>query len=426
MTEPPSRGPEPALLRRLGTADAVVIGLGSMIGAGIFAALAPAAAAAGPALLLAVGVAGVLAYANATSTAQLAAALPVSGGAYAYGRERLGPWWGYAAGWCFVIGKTASCGAMALTVGAYLWPGRERLVAVLAVAVLVAVNTRGVTRTAQLTRVLVAITLGVLALVLVAAFRDPDADLAATVGLAGATPYGVLQGASLLFFAMAGYARIATLGEEVRDPRRTIPRAIPLALGIVVVVYLVVAGAALAVLGPERLATSTAPLADVVTAAGAPGLAGVVRVGAAVAALGALLGLVAGVGRTALAMAREGDLPRGLARVDPVHRVPQRAEVAVGVAVVGVVLLGDLATAIGFSSFAVLLYYAVANAAAFTQPPEERRWPRALQALGLAGCLTLAATVPPAALAAGVIVLAIGLAVRLLRVTWTRSRRSGR
>lgn len=425
MSEPPPQAAEPALLRRLGTADAVVIGLGSMIGAGIFAALAPAAAAAGPALLLAVGVAGLLAYANATSTAQLAAALPVSGGAYAYGRERLGPWWGYAAGWCFVVGKTASCGAMALTVGAYLWPGRERLVAVLAVAVLVAVNTRGVTRTAQLTRVLVAITLGVLASVVVASLRDPGADLAATVGLAGATPYGVLQGASLLFFAMAGYARIATLGEEVRDPRRTIPRAIPAALGIVVFVYLVVAGAALAVLGPERLATSTAPLAVVVTAAGAPGLAGVVRVGAAVAALGALLGLVAGIGRTALAMAREGDLPRGLARVDPVHRVPQRAEVAVGVAVVGVVLLGDLATAIGFSSFAVLLYYAVANAAAFTQPPEERRWPRALQVLGLAGCLTLAATVPTTSLFAGLAVLVVGHAVRLLRVTWARNRRSG-
>ncbi len=392
-----------------------MIGVGSMVGAGIFAALAPAAAAAGSGLLLGVVVAAVLAYANATSTAQLAAVHPVSGGAYVYGRERLGEWWGYAAGWCFVVGKTASCAAMALTFAAYAAPpAAQKPVAALAVAALVAVNTRGITRTAQVTRVLVAATLAVLAVVVAVAFTGSEADGAALVPVLGAGPYGVLQAASLVFFAFAGYARIATLGEEVREPRVTIPRAIQAALGIVVVLYLVVAVAALLALGSEGLAGSTAPLADVVVASGAPGLAPVVRVGAAVACLGALLGLVAGIGRTALAMAREGDLPRWLAGIDPVHRVPQRAEVVVGAVVVLAVLVADVRGAIGFSSFAVLLYYAVANAAAFTQAGVERRWPRALQVLGLVGCVVVAATVPVGSLVAGVAVLAVGLVLRAI------------
>lgn len=417
----PGREPSgPGLARRLGTPDAVAIGLGSMIGAGVFAALAPAAAAAGSALLLGVALAAALAYANATSSAQLAAVHPVAGGTYAYGRARLGEWWGFAAGWSFVIGKTASCAAMALVVGAYAAPQALRPVAALVTVLLVVLNTRGITRTAQATRVLVGVTLAVLALVVAVAAWHATADdgapgLAAVVP-SDASPYGVAQAASVMFFAFAGYARVATLGEEVRNPRVVIPRAIQIALGVVVVVYLVVAAAALAVLGPERLAGSTAPLADVVAAAGAPELEPVVRAGAAVAALGALLGLIAGVGRTAFAMAREGDLPRGLAHVDTNHHVPQRAEVAVGAVVVGVVLLADVRGAIGFSSFAVLLYYAVANAAALTQRGEERRWPRALQVAGLTGCLALAASVPVGSLAAGAGVLALGLALRWLRV----------
>lgn len=423
-------GPEPArpgaLARRLGTADAVLIGMGSMIGAGIFAALAPAAAAAGSALVLGVLVAAALAYANATSTAQLAAAYPVSGGAYAYGRARLGPWWGYAAGWCFVVGKTASCAAMALTFAAYVAPpAAQRPLAALAVVGLVAINTRGITRTAQATRVLVAVTLAVLGAVVVVACAHVGADDGApghaAVLPSGGTPYGVAQAASVMFFAFAGYARIATLGEEVKDPRTVIPRAIQVALGAVVAIYLVVAVAALAVLGPDALARSTAPLADAVTVAEAAWLVPVVRVGAAVAALGALLGLVAGVGRTALAMARERDLPRWLALVDPVRHVPQRAEVAVGAVVVLVVLVADVRGAIGFSSFAVLLYYAVANTAALTQTGADRRWPRAVQGAGLAGCVGLAATVPMGSLVAGVAVLAVGLALR----TASRRRPSG-
>lgn len=403
------------LRRHLGVSDAVVVGLGSMIGAGIFAALAPAAGAAGSGLLLGLALAAVVAYCNATSSARLAARYPRSGGTYVYGRERLGDFWGYLAGWGFVVGKTASCAAMALTVGAYAWPGRAREVAVAAVVVLTAVNYVGVRKSAWLTRVIVAVVLAVLAGVVVACLTAGSAEPGHLRIGADTTFGGVLKAAGLLFFAFAGYARIATLGEEVRDPRRSIPRAIVLALGITLVVYVAVAVAVLAVLGPDRLAASTAPLADAVRVAGLPGLAPVVRVGAAVAALGSLLALVLGVSRTTLAMARDRHLPHALAAVHPRFGVPHRAELVVGAVVAVLAATTDVRGAIGFSSFGVLAYYAIANASAWTLSPAEGRPARIVPVVGGAGCLVLACSLPVTSVLWGAAVLAFGAAVYGLR-----------
>ncbi|MFF2522692.1 APC family permease [Streptomyces liangshanensis] len=408
------------LKRRLGLSDAVLIGLGSMIGAGVFAALAPAARAAGSGLLPGLALAAVVAYCNATSSARLAARHPASGGTYVYGRERLGPFWGYVAGWAFVVGKTASCGAMALTVGTYAWPGRAHEVAVAAVVALTALNYTGVRKSARLTRVVVAVVLAVLAAVVVACLTGGTAQAARLDIGTDATAGGVLQAAGLLFFAFAGYARIATLGEEVRDPARTIPRAIPLALGITLVVYACVAVAVLSVLGPDRLAHATEPLTEAVRAAGAPALAPVVRVGAAVAALGSLLALILGVSRTTLAMARDGHLPRTLAAVHPRFGVPHHAEIAVGAVVAVAAATADLRGAIGFSSFGVLAYYAIANAAARKLSPSEGRPPRAVPAVGLAGCAALALALPLASVLSGAAVLAVGAGVYAVRRARTR------
>lgn len=405
------------LQRRLGVPDAVVIGLGSMIGAGIFAALAPAAGAAGSGLLLGLAVAAVVAYCNATSSARLAARYPASGGTYVYGRERLGDFWGYLAGWGFVVGKTASCAAMALTVGSYVWPGQAHAVAVAAVVALTAVNYVGVQKSAWLTRLIVAVVLAVLAAVVTACLSGGTPQ-AVRLDIGGdATAAGVLRAAGLLFFAFAGYARVATLGEEVRDPARTIPRAIPLALGITLAVYATVAAAVLSVLGPGRLAQAAAPLAEAVRAAGAPGLVPVVRVGAALAALGSLLALILGVSRTTLAMARDRHLPHALAAVHPRFHVPYRAELTVGAVVAVLAATADVRGAIGFSSFGVLAYYAIANAAAFTLTPAEGRPPRLVPVIGLAGCLLLAFALPPASALSGAAVLAIGAAAYGLRKT---------
>ncbi|KOV54468.1 transporter [Streptomyces sp. AS58] len=420
----PAQTASPQLQRRLGVGDAVLIGLGSMIGAGIFAALAPAARTAGSGLLVALVVAAIVAYCNATSSARLAARYPASGGTYVYGRERLGDFWGYLAGWAFVIGKTASCAAMALTVGSYAWPGHAHAVAVAAVVALTAVNYAGVQKSAWLTRAVVAVVLAVLAAVVVAGLTSSTADASRLTIDSDATVTGVLQAAGLLFFAFAGYARIATLGEEVRDPARTIPRAIPLALGLTLVVYAAVAIAVLAVLGPRGLGESAAPLSDAMRAAGADWLAPVVRAGAAVAALGSLLALILGVSRTTLAMARDRHLPHALAAVHPRFKVPHRAELLVGAVVVMLAATTDVRGAIGFSSFGVLLYYAVANASAWTLTPDENRPPRIVPALGLAGCLVLAFTLPAASVIWGSTVLAVGIAAYGIRRAITARRAS--
>jgi basic amino acid/polyamine antiporter, APA family len=403
---------QPGLARRLDTADAVVIGLGSMIGAGVFSAFGPAARAAGAGLLIGLGVAAAIAYCNATASAQLAAVYPTSGGTYVYGRERLGLWWGFIAGWGFVIGKSASCAAMALTVASYAVPGpqwAQRIIGVGAVVLLIALNYRGVTRTAMLARILLVCTMIALAAVVIGiAMAKPEPSQ--LIHWPTGTIYGVLQSAGLLFFAFAGYARVATMGEEVRDPARTIPAAITLALAIAVAIYFVVGVAALLAAGPDRLAHAAAPLVEAVRAAGIPALVPVITVGAALASLGALLALIAGLGRTVLAMARHRDLPAWLAVVHPRYRVPHHAEVAIGVVVCILVTTVDLRGVIGFSSFGVLIYYAIANASAYTLPASgETRRRRILNVCGLAGCLLLVATLPGQSVISGLAVFVVGI-----------------
>jgi basic amino acid/polyamine antiporter, APA family len=422
MTEDVERGSPEELQRSLGLVDAVVIGLGSMLGAGIFAALAPAAQAAGSGLLLGLAIAALVAYCNATSSAKLAALYPQSGGTYVYGRKRLGDFWGYLAGWGFVVGKTASCAAMALTVGAYVWPSHAHGIGVAAVVAMTVVNYFGVKKSAWLTRLIVAIVLAVLAAVVAsvvtsAAASSARLEISETVSFAG-----VLQAAGLLFFAFAGYARIATLGEEVRDPARTIPRAIPLALGVTLIVYATVAVAALAALGPQRLAKSLAPLTDTVRASGTEWMVPVVSVGAAVAALGSQLALILGVSRTALAMARDRHLPHALAAVHPRYKVPHRTELTIGVAVAILAAFTDIRGAVGFSSFAVLTYYAVTNASALTLRHDEGRPPRIVPIAGLLGCLLLASFMPIRSIAAAALVLLIGVVCYVAQLAFAANR----
>lgn len=448
-----SAGAVPAALsRRLGLRDAVVIGLASMIGAGAFVSLGAAQDLAGSLAPAAVLVAAVVALCNATSTAQLAAQHPAAGGTYHYGRERLGPWWGFLAGWCFVIGKTASCAAMALVVAAYLVPEPfQRPVAALLVVVLTAVNLVGITRTAALARVLVTVALAALVLTGVrllagivaggptggagdgagaGTWEVPgpfagqaaglwDGGIAAVAGAGEGGALGIVlavaQAAALMFFAFAGYARVATLGEEVVAPRRTIPRAILLALAAVGALYLVLS-VILVLVGPApgEQGWGPAPFRAALDAVGAGGVwAVVVTIGAVAAASGALLALVAGISRTVLAMARERDLPPVLAHVSPRFSVPQRAEAAAGIAVVLLVLLAsDVLVAIAASSFGVLLYYAVANLAALTQTGQWRLFPKAMQWLGLVGCVLLVAALPGRTIVAGLVLVAVGLAYR--------------
>jgi APA family basic amino acid/polyamine antiporter len=402
------------LRRSLGLADAVGIGFGAIVGAGIFVVTGIAAGVAGPALLLALPLAGAAAAANALSSAELAAAYPQAGGTYEYGRRVLHPWAGFAAGWMFLASKTAAAGAVGIGIAAYLervapgLPGRA--VALAAIALFTAVNALGVRKSSAVNLVIVAISTATL--VAFAAAGALRFDAAHLRPFAPGGTGGVLRAAALLFFAYTGYARIATLGEEVREPRRTIPRAILITVSSVSVLYLAVAIAAVGAGGTAAMARGDAPLAEVARAMRMPALEWAVSAGAVCAMLGVLLSQLLGLSRMVFAMARGGDLPRWLAAVDAGSGTPRRAVLLVGAAAAVAAAFGTLRAIAPAASFAILLYYAIANLAALRMPRDARLYPDAVPAAGLAACTVLAASLPGRTAAVGVAVLAAGFAAR--------------
>lgn len=391
------------LVRGLGPVRATGVGLSAMIGAGLFVAIGPVVAQAGDHTRWAVLIAAAVAGCNAASSARLAARHPTSGGTYVFARRRLGPTAGFLAGLVFVVGKTASCAAMALAVGVHLWPEQATGVAIAVVVALTATNLAGVKRSGD---VALALTVVVVAAVLIAGGSSLGADAAPATAQRSYGLSGVLGGAALMFFAFAGYARLATLGEEVRDPARTIPRATTAAFVLVTGLYLLATEAVLRTLGTDSAAGSSRALADASEAAG-PWWAGpLVAVAAVLAAGGALLTLLLGVSRTALAMARDRNLPSRLASVNR-HGVPWIAELVVAGAVVAVLPLVGVADVIGWSAACILLYYALTNMAALTLPGGLGR---VVAAVGLLGCIALFFSLPPAAVALAAALVGIGTA----------------
>ena len=380
------------LRRVLGVCGATVVGLGAMLGTGVFAAWTPALALAGSALIGALAIAAIVAALNATSTASLARVLPESGGAYAYGRAYLSRPAGVVAGYAFVLGKSASAGAAALTIGAYAWPGYERIVGLVAVAVALALDLRGIVKSVRVTAVLVAFVLLVLgALVASAAVSDaaPTAEAAVLPAASGA---GLVAAAGILFVAFAGYARITILGEEVRDPARTIPRAMIASFLIIIVVYAVLAIVVVRAVA-SGLVLSVAPLESIAASVGSTGLEALVRIGAVIAAGAVLLSLIAGIGRTLFAMGRGGDAPRVLSQVSTGAGVPARAEISAAVLAAIVVVVGGIGFALALSAALILTYYGVAHLAVLARV-RRGDFPRLLgvsAGLGLAGCLVVVA-----------------------------------
>lgn len=377
-----------------------------MLGAGVFVVFAPAAKYAGPLLPLAVLMAATVAYLNATSIAQLAKVVTRSGGAYAYARHYINPTTGYLAGMAFLIGKLGSVAAIALTFASYLTPGSEVLVASVAIVGMTLINVWGINRTAFGAKILASITASFLAIVILASFFAPGESVAA----APTNGMGVFTAAALLFFAFAGYARIATLGGEVENPTKAIPRAISISLGIVLAIYLALSFVLPMRLGSD-LALSTTPIADLVERV-VPGVDGSsVAIFASIASLGSLLALIAGMSRTASTMAEDHELPSLLARINS-RGTPFVAEWSIaGIAII-LVATGSFEFIIGLSSFAVLTYYAIANLAAIRQPSSENPRSKFFSTAGLLLCLALAISVPFSSLALGSTFLFLAIVLR--------------
>lgn len=417
--------PSTALRREIGLAGATLMGLGSIVGTGVFVSIGIGAGVAGPAVVLAIALAAGVAACNALSSAQLAASHPVSGGTYEYGYLYLSPALGFSAGWLFLCAKSASAATAALGFAGYLCSAANldanlRVpLALSAVLLLVAVVLLGLKRSNALNTAIVAVTLLALAgLVVCAAPRilragtEPWTPFFAATE-AGASPAaGFLEAAALMFVAFTGYGRIATMSEEVHDPRRTIPRAIIATVIVSSLLYMAVGAAGIGATGAPALSAaaraSNAPLETVARALGVPGLPQLVALGALTAMLGVLLNLVLGLSRVLLAMGRRRDMPAATARVHA-SGTPRAAILAVGVLIAGLVCIGNIKLTWSFSAFTVLIYYALTNLCALRMPAERRLYPRALAWCGLGACAFLAFWVEWRVWLAGLGLLLLGL-----------------
>lgn len=385
-----------ALKRTVGLPGAVLLGLGSILGTGAFVGLGLAVGVSGSLAPYALLLAGLLAGCNALSSAQLAAAHPVSGGTYAYGRKYLNPTSGFIAGSCFLLAKSASAAAAGLGLVAYLAPSlglaslSPNLLAAGAILLITALVALGLRRANVVNTVLVSVTLiAVLALIF---FSFGTSTIAVSVNGVSPTPHAFAQSVALLFVAFTGYGRIATLGEEVTAPRVTIPRAIIATIAISTALYFGLMLSGLHVVGADAFSSITRetqnPLLGVAEAIAEKPLILLVSIAAATAMAGVTLNLLLGLSRVVLAMGRAGDLPRAVSHLSPAQE-PVRAVWLVGVAIALIALFGGIGAVWSFSAFTVLIYYAITNTCALRLPRKDRLYPRVISWLGLTGCAGL-------------------------------------
>jgi len=420
---------QPQLKRELGVFGATFMGLGSIVGTGIFVSIGIAAGVAGPAVILAIALGALVAICNGLSSAQLAANHPVSGGSYEYGYEYLTPALGFTAGWMFLVAKSASAATAALGFAGYLlnllqvdvsWVVPVALLAVITLTVIVL---GGIRRSNLANTVIVSVTLLALAFFVLACL--PPAIAAGTTNFTPfftSSPASVLQASALMFVAYTGYGRIATMGEEARSPRQTIPKAMIICLIVTMVLYLTVATVSIGAVGTDVLSQATqqtqaAPLEVVIRQVTGAGGAVIVAIGAITAMLGVLLNLILGLSRVLLAMGRRRDMPRLFAKLNQAQTTPYWAVIAVSVLIAILTFTGNVKTTWSFSAFSVLIYYAITNFAALRLPSDAILFPRWVAWAGLVSCLFLAFWVEPSIWITG-----IGLIVAGLIWHWVRQR----
>lgn len=412
------------LVRELTLKDAVGVGLGAIIGAGIFVVTGVAAGVAGPAFMVGLIVAGIIATFNALSSAQLAAVYPHSGGTYEYGYRLLNPALGFSAGWMFLISKLSAAGVVAIGFGSYfhqLVPITSPLtLSIIAVLFLTVANYFGIKKVGKLNLIIVSITLLSLIYLVFSGIPDVKTDNFkpfAPFGIAG-----IAEASALLFFAYTGYARIATLAEEVKDPKKTIPKAVIITIITAIILYIAVSIVAIGVIGTDKMAASTSPLQIVANALSSPAIDTIITIGASTAMLGVLLSQILGISRMMLAMGRRNDIPPFFQKIHNKYRVPHLGVITTGIIILVVTLTRSFEFIVRAASFTILLYYSITNIAALKQPSEEQIYGKAIPILGLAGCLAMSVSLPFNVIATGVLLLIAGFILRYL-LHYSKNRR---
>jgi basic amino acid/polyamine antiporter, APA family len=418
------------LQRELGLWGAIMMGMGSMVGTGVFVSIGIAAGIAGPAVIVAVALAALVAICNGLSSAQLAANHAVSGGTYEYGYKYLRPYLGFTAGWMFLLAKSASAATAALGFAGYLLnafgiSNQVLLVsiALLAILILTLVVLSGIRRSNLTNIVIVSVTLAALTFFILGGlprFLAADTEnltpffwpAEGTGGWQGIMA-ALLHGTALMFVAYTGYGRIATMGEEVRDPRRIIPRAIIVTMILTMVLYVAVAAVGVGSVGADVLGLAAeeeaAPLEVAARTFGIPGASQVLVIGAITAMLGVLLNLLLGLSRVLLAMGRRLDMPPAVARINAAGTTPYVAVIVIAVVIAGLALIGNVRVTWSFSAFTVLIYYALTNLAALQLSDRDRLYPRWIAWAGLVACLFLAFWVETIIWVVGIGLIIVGL-----------------
>lgn len=404
------------LLRSLTLKDAVGVGLGAIIGAGIFVVTGIAAGVSGPAFLVGLLIAGIIATFNALSSAQLAAKYPRSGGTYEYGYILINPAFGFSAGWMFLVSKLAGAGFVAIGFGSYFYQvmpiASPIAFSVLAVIFLTAANYFGIKKAGVLNLVIVTITL--LSLIYFAFSGISEVNFENFKPFAPFGISGIAEAAALLFFAFTGYGRIATLAEEVVNPKKTIPKAIIVTIVTAILLYSVISLVAIGVIGTETMAESTSPLQVAADALNSPAISSIITIGASTAMLGVLLSQILGISRVMLAMGRRSDLPPFFKRIHKRYRVPHIGILITGFIILLLTLIGSFEFIVRAATFTILLYYSITNIAAIKQPKKDRMYGRLIPILGLIGCLAMSVSLPLIVIFSGIGLLLAGFVMRFL------------
>jgi basic amino acid/polyamine antiporter, APA family len=402
------------LIRALTLTDAIGVGLGAIIGAGIFVVTGVAAGVSGPAFIVGLVIAGIIASFNGLSSAQLAAVYPQSGGTYEYGYQLLSPAFGFSAGWMFLISKLSAAGVVAIGFGSYFYqllPIAPPLIfSVAAVILLTFANLLGIQKVGRVNIIIVTITL--LSLLYLIFSGIPSIERSNFTPFAPFGMVGIAEASALLFFAFTGYARIATLAEEVKDPRRTIPKAVIITIITAIILYALVSIVAIGVIGSERMAHSKSPLQMVTSFLSTPGVNTIITIGASTAMLGVLLSQILGVSRMMLAMSRRNDLSKIFARIHNKSKVPYMGILFTGLVILTLSLFGSFEFIVRAASFSILLYYSITNIAALKQEPNQRLYGRVVPILGLAGCMAMSVSLPILVIITGLGLLVLGFAYR--------------
>ena len=374
--------------RTLTKRNSLYLGLSSMIGAGLFYNLAPTSKISSYSSILGLLLASTLAFANASSSAQLASLYPQTGGTYLYANKVLGKLPGNIAGIVFILGKTVSCVAIALTLGNYISPiyGKELGVGLSVIVFLI--GYQGITKTATLARWFVLIVISILTFFCIAILMTPSTNIAIPL-LEGFSTSNLFLSAAIWFFAFTGYSRLATYGEEVKNPEKIIPSSILTGLGVTVTIYLLVNWLALAIIGPEVVANSNTPLLIAMDVSVMSDFSFLIVFASTIATASVFLALLPAISRIYVAMSRDGILPNVFSKIHNKNNSAYVSELFVLLTVVVGIYTINITNAIKLSSFFILIYYSLTNLSVINLHKNQRLYSVSIAYYGLLMCMVL-------------------------------------